>query len=299
MPVIYNNYNPFADIISTFQQEFEKAYSVSRGGPSNAPPAAEDAPGPDQPGPQPGPHPGPHHGPHGFHGRHHGGRHGRHHGPHGFPPGPPPPGARGFHGPCRGCPASQFFPGAFPAQADGGADSQPDATGAGPWGGYRSRRVEEDADAAFSPALDLFETEKDYQVVVSLPGASANSIDVDFDTQTSELTIAGETKRYGPFADAEVFANAVQLNERKVGKFERRIRLGEPGVPLAIVEDGITAKYANGVLEVVVPKSDVPRRRKVVVEADDWIDAGASDSASVRSATPPAVEDKPEADRLD
>jgi HSP20 family protein len=46
------------------------------------------------------------------------------------------------------------------------------------------------------------------------------------------------------------------LNERKVGPFERKIRLGTRANPAQIDADGISAKLEDGVLRVEVPKMD-------------------------------------------
>jgi HSP20 family protein len=45
-------------------------------------------------------------------------------------------------------------------------------------------------------------------------------------------------------------------DERKVGAFERKIRLGTRANPASIDADGITAKLEDGVLRVEVPKLD-------------------------------------------
>jgi HSP20 family protein len=44
------------------------------------------------------------------------------------------------------------------------------------------------------------------------------------------------------------------MDERKVGAFERKVRLGTRAHPAQIDVDGITAKLDNGILLVEVPK---------------------------------------------
>jgi len=58
------------------------------------------------------------------------------------------------------------------------------------------------------------------------------------------------------------------LDERKVGAFDRKVRLGTPASPAQVDIDGITAKLENGILVVEVPKlnQDFVEVRKVDIE---------------------------------
>ncbi|KAK9379435.1 HSP20-like chaperone [Kockiozyma suomiensis] len=141
----------------------------------------------------------------------------------------------------------------------------------------------------FVPAVDIYETDSAFFIHASLPGASPNAISVNFEPKTNEVVLAGEIKRPAPFTD---HTDSLRVSERRVGNFERRVRLG-PSVK--IISDNISAKLINGVLEVSVPKVAELPSRKITVEtvanpADDWIDA-ASES--------PADKISPEAEKLD
>ncbi|KAK9236172.1 HSP20-like chaperone [Lipomyces kononenkoae] len=130
---------------------------------------------------------------------------------------------------------------------------------------------------SFAPAVDVFDTDRAFVVHASLPGASPNAISVDFEPKTNELILTGEIKRPGSFAD-DSSLKSLRLGERRVGKFDRRVRLSPT---TKIAHDNITAKFVNGVLEVVVPKVEEPPKRKISIEtvanpADDWVDASTS-----------------------
>lgn len=85
---------------------------------------------------------------------------------------------------------------------------------------------------------------------ISLPGAKKEDVGVNWDTEKSELAIAGVIYRPGD----EDFLKTLAMNERKVGPFERKIRLGTRANPAQIDAEGITAKLEDGVLRVEVPK---------------------------------------------
>ena len=104
----------------------------------------------------------------------------------------------------------------------------------------------------YTPDADIFDTESAYVVHVSLPGAKKEDVGVNWDAEKSELSIAGVIYRPGD----EEFLKTLALNERKVGAFERKIRLGTRANPASVDADGITAKLEDGVLRVEVPKLD-------------------------------------------
>ncbi|OAL56190.1 HSP20-like chaperone [Pyrenochaeta sp. DS3sAY3a] len=115
-----------------------------------------------------------------------------------------------------------------------------------------------------TPDADIFDTETAFVVHVSLPGAKKEDVGVNWDAEKSELAIAGVIYRPGD----EEFLKTLAMNERKVGAFERKIRLGTRANPANIDADGITAKLEDGVLRVEVPKLDAGyvEVRKVDIE---------------------------------
>ena len=183
-------------------------------------------------------------------GRHHSPPHGHHHGPRGSrgPRGPsfgPPhhggPGRRGPWG--RGVP---FFENSF----------DPAAIATHFWERFADEHPSNNKDTKetedFVPEADVFDTETAFVVHIALPGAKKEDVGVNWDTEKSELSVAGVIYRPGD----EAFLKTLALNERKVGPFERKIRLGTRANPAQIDADGISAKLEDGVLRVEVPKMD-------------------------------------------
>jgi len=187
--------------------------------------------------PRPGP---PHCGPHGFHG---------HHGPHG-----PPPHMRGRGG-CGGRGGRRGpWGGRGPFPGMGGP------FGMGGFGGLAAafqdqlfgEQNKENKDENFTPEADVFDTETSYVIHISLPGAKKEDVGANWDPEKSEISIAGVVYRPGD----EDFLTTLALDERKVGAFEKKVRLGSRANPAQVDIDGITAKLEDGILTVEVPKLD-------------------------------------------
>lgn len=104
----------------------------------------------------------------------------------------------------------------------------------------------------FHPDVDIFDTTEAFVVHVSLPGAKKEDVGVSWDAEKSELSISGVVHRPGD----EEFLKTLALDERKVGAFERKVRLGSRANPASIDVDGITARMEDGVLTIEVPKLD-------------------------------------------
>ncbi|PQE14184.1 HSP20-like chaperone protein [Rutstroemia sp. NJR-2017a BVV2] len=206
----------------------------------------------------PRPHGGRHHGRHGpggFGGRGRGGwgsrggwggPHGHHH----LHPPPPPFGGPG--GPfdlsaliesLSAHPLAQAFRG-YSEQNGFGA---PDAQRSG------ETLVPEDADMenSFVPPIDVFTTENAYVLHVALPGAKKEDVGVHWDAEKGTLTMAGVVYRQGD----EKFLESLTKKERKVGAFERTMKLPLNAEDKDEIDgDNITAKLEDGVLVVTVPK---------------------------------------------
>ena len=107
-------------------------------------------------------------------------------------------------------------------------------------------------DKDFSPEADIFDTDDAFVVHVSLPGARKEDVGVNWDADSSELNIAGVIYRPGD----EEFLKKLALDERKVGVFERKIKLGSKQEPAQVESDGIAAKMVDGILIVTIPKTE-------------------------------------------
>jgi HSP20 family protein len=96
---------------------------------------------------------------------------------------------------------------------------------------------------AKSPAVDVVDKEKAYEVSAELPGMDESNIDVKF--SDGMLTIKGEKKE-----EKEEKKKGYHLSERRYGTFERSFR-----VPDGVDADKIEASFKNGVLTVTLPKT--------------------------------------------
>lgn len=107
--------------------------------------------------------------------------------------------------------------------------------------------------AAWMPSVDVYEESGRYVVRADIPGVAAKDIDVK--AEGGVLTISGDRKAGTPVESA-----AFESIERVSGTFMRRFTLPEPAQ-----EGGITANYANGVLEVVIPKAPRVQAKRISV----------------------------------
>jgi len=89
-------------------------------------------------------------------------------------------------------------------------------------------------------------------VHISLPGAKKDDVGIHWDAEKSELAVAGVVYRPGD----EELLQTLALDERKVGAFDRKVRLGSRANPAQIDVDHISAKLEEGILRIEVPKID-------------------------------------------
>jgi HSP20 family protein len=104
------------------------------------------------------------------------------------------------------------------------------------------------------PALDIAEYEDESVVVAEMPGVRKE--DVKLSVHDGVLTISGERKA------AQMPENSSWLrNEIRTGEFARTIQL-----PHDVKTDAISAELNNGVLRVVLPKSEEVRPREITIK---------------------------------
>lgn len=99
--------------------------------------------------------------------------------------------------------------------------------------------------ADFTPHVDAFETNAQYEFNVSLPGLKKEDISIGF--QEGKLTIAGERT----FKKEEVQDKKYHLLETQYGSFSRTFFLPDNVNPVQI-----DAQFENGILHIVVPKDE-------------------------------------------
>jgi len=103
----------------------------------------------------------------------------------------------------------------------------------------------------FVPPVDIFSTETSYILHISLPGAKKEDVGVNWDAEKGVLNVAGVVYRQG----GEEFLKTLSTSERKVGMFEKIVKLPPGGEEKEEVDgDAITAKLEDGILMVTVPK---------------------------------------------
>jgi HSP20 family protein len=109
------------------------------------------------------------------------------------------------------------------------------------------------ATAEWTPAVDIKEEADRYVLLADLPGVSTESIDVSM--ENGILTLKGERE-----TEAKTRREGYKRIERVYGAFHRRFSL-----PDTVDAEGIAARYANGVLEIVIPKKSLVQPKRIVV----------------------------------
>lgn len=115
----------------------------------------------------------------------------------------------------------------------------------------------------WTPRLEAVETEDGFDVTAEMPGVARE--DLELSVQDGVLTLKG-ARRFAAPAPADEAAQAVEGDaaeaqsqeqpenaDENVARFERRIRFNAD-----VDEQAISARYADGVLEVRVPKAAPP-----------------------------------------
>ena len=108
---------------------------------------------------------------------------------------------------------------------------------------------------AWAPAVDIFERGDDLVIRAEIPGVEKD--DVDISVQNNSLTLRGERKR-----EQEVNVESAYRLERSYGNFVRSFSL-----PRTVDSSRISAKYSNGVLDIVLPKAEEAKPKKVEIVA--------------------------------
>ncbi len=109
----------------------------------------------------------------------------------------------------------------------------------------------------FNPRVDVVETPDALKVSAELPGMDKDDINVSISRDT--LTISGE-KRSEQEEEGEDYYHM----ERSYGSFRRSV-----AVPCEINDDAIEASFENGVLNIVLPKTEKGEScRKISVKTE-------------------------------
>lgn len=101
--------------------------------------------------------------------------------------------------------------------------------------------------------LDVVETDNDFVVKASLPGHKPEDIQTTIHGDT--LTIRGETK-----AEEEKKNQNWIIRERRVGSFQRSVRLSMP-----VNAEKSSAHFENGVLTLTLPKAETAKPKQIKI----------------------------------
>lgn len=106
----------------------------------------------------------------------------------------------------------------------------------------------------FTPAVDIFETEKEITLLADIPGVKADDLTIDLRDNTLTLV-----------ADIAPDDNSNKENilvEYETGRYYRQFTVGE-----LINQENIDAKLNDGVLRLTLPKVEKATPKKITVKA--------------------------------
>ena len=107
---------------------------------------------------------------------------------------------------------------------------------------------------SYQPDVDLYESSAAVIIEVSLPGVQKSDINLEYDHETNQVIVTGESSRV-----AQEDRKTIKT-ERPTGKFERVIGLNKTNV----LSGQISATVENGILTLTVPKNlQVESKRKI------------------------------------
>ena len=108
---------------------------------------------------------------------------------------------------------------------------------------------------AWSPPVDIYETDEALVMKAELPGFSKDDINIELKDNT--LVIRGERKR-----EDEVKEGSYHRTERMYGAFQRAFML-----PTVVDQEKVKASYKDGVLELRLPKVQAAQPKRISVGA--------------------------------
>ncbi|MDQ3606059.1 MAG: Hsp20/alpha crystallin family protein [Gemmatimonadota bacterium] len=106
-----------------------------------------------------------------------------------------------------------------------------------------------------APEADVIERENDIRVEIEMPGLRPEDVEVSLEGNV--LTISGEKQEERNEGEE---GSTWHLSERRYGRFSRSFVL-----PRDVEQEQIEARFENGVLSVMIPKSERARRRRIEI----------------------------------
>jgi len=120
------------------------------------------------------------------------------------------------------------------------------------WSG--KRLLEGMTSGILKPRLDLGAADKEYTISVEIPGVSEKDVTLELSHDT--LIIRGEKKQ----ENEEKNKNFYRL-ERSYGSFQRTLSLPED-----VDKDNVRADFKNGVLNITIPRMELPENQVKQIE---------------------------------
>lgn len=111
------------------------------------------------------------------------------------------------------------------------------------------------ATSNWSPAVDIEEQTERFVITADIPGVDPEEIEITMDNGI--LSIKGRRND-----ERNVEQNGFRRIERVSGQFYRRFSLPDSANP-----EGVTANGKNGVLEIVIPKGEKAKARRINVNS--------------------------------
>jgi HSP20 family protein len=110
--------------------------------------------------------------------------------------------------------------------------------------------------SAWSPAVDIYETEGEIAIKAEIPGMNKEDISVEIKNNT--LYLKGERK-----FEKDVKEENYHRMERSYGSFHRVFSL-----PATVDQEKVKASYKNGVLEINISKEEGEKPKQIPVDVD-------------------------------
>jgi len=114
-------------------------------------------------------------------------------------------------------------------------------------------RLEPASSRTWAPLVDIYATERELVLLVDIPGVKMEDLEIAVEGET--VTIKGERQP----AEGREYLRV----ERPYGPFLRSFTIGMP-----VDQARVSARYANGVLEITMPKAEEAQPKRVQVQVE-------------------------------
>lgn len=108
-----------------------------------------------------------------------------------------------------------------------------------------------------NPAVNIWSKQDELIVTAELPGINVEEANIT--AKGDILTIEGQYSQDGPKEEDVVY----HRNEREEGQFLKNVRL-----PFQVDTNKISANYQNGVLKIILPRSEESKPKKIEVKTE-------------------------------